>query len=222
MNTEHAEEQLKKIFEIGRKCGMGHAMFLNFGTLLGCVREKRLIPDDDDTDVGIRSDWITRDQERQFYDMLKAEQMFEYRERKEPRPDNQRFLWFSLKSQLGGTKSCIWFCFPWRKHLYHCKGKRWLRKIGLKPQVMNALPNKGQNLLDWATIMKGNSLRFYEKLIEVPFLGEKFNIPHMPGSALTEYYGSWAIKAKGSSKRHRLVLIKDWFKKSSWMVLKEG
>lgn len=214
-------EQLCKVIEIANKAGIGHATFLNFGTLLGCIREGKLIEYDDDTDIGIRSDWITRQQEVAFYDMLEKEGMFECRRRKQTREDIQRFLWMSLKFDIESNKSCIWFMFPWKGYLYHCKGRRWLRKIGLKPEVMRALPNRGQHLADYETIMKGNSLRCFDDMISVKFYGMRMNIPCGYGTLLDEYYPNWGIPGRGSSSRYNIVLIKNWKDENSWMVIRE-
>jgi len=214
-------EQLGKIFDIGREVGIGHAMFINFGTLLGCVREGGLIEHDDDTDVSIRSDWITREQEADFYDSLEENHMFEYRRRKVVREDVRRFLWMSLKFDLESNKSCIWMMFPWKGHLYHCKGNQWVKKIGLKPQVNRALPNHGKNLLESASIMKGNTLKCFDKLIPVKFCGTTVNIPSGYGTLLDEYYPNWAVPGGGSSARYNIVLIQKWEDESSWLVIKE-
>ena len=222
MNVEAAEQQLVKLFDIARKVGIYHAMFINFGTLLGYVRENGLIAHDDDTDISIRSDWITRRQEQDFYDELTKQDMFLYRARKAFRPTSNgegRFLWLSLKMASPGTKSCCWFMFPWKSHLYHCKGKRWLRKIGLKPAVRKLLPKNGEGLAQYQSIMKGNSLHCFDKLKEVRFLGTRVNIPYRAGTLLDEFYPDWAVPGKGSSARFRSVLIRDWMDESSWLVL---
>lgn len=222
MNRDVVGKQLVDIFDAGEKAGIKHAMFIGFGTLLGFAREKNLIEHDDDTDVCVRSDWITREQELRFYDELKAKNMFMYRARMAERKDTERYLWLSLRSQikeLGGAKSCIWFMFPWKGYLWHCKGGRWLKKIGQKLPVQRKLPNRGEDLGKYTTFMKGNSLKHFEPLVEVDFCGGKVNVPPGIGSILDEHYPDWAVPGRGSSARHKLVLIGKWEDDSTWMFI---
>lgn len=222
MNQKLQGEQLSKIFECGEKAGIKHAMFLAFGTLLGYVREKDIIAHDTDSDVGIRSDWITAEQETEFYRQLQKtgptnKGLFEARARAARRSDTNRFLWLSLKWDLNRNKNCIWFMFPWKRYLYHCKGGRWLKKIGYKPEVKKMLPTDLEN---YETIMKGNTLRYFDRMEEVKFYGTTMNIPWMSRSILDEYYPNWAVpKAGGSSARFRTVLIKKWEDEKTWIVL---
>lgn len=217
MDIPSATRQLHTIFNCARKVGIGHAVYINFGTLLGYVRDRALIPWDDDTDVSVMADWITANQEAAFYFELCNADVFKYRRRRAFRYDTKRALWWSCRSELHGCKSCIWFTRKWGNHVYHCKGKRWLRKIGLKPEV-NELING--NLADYKTIMKGNTAECFEKMREVKFLGGKVNIPHMAGTLLDEYYPAWATPKKGgASARYRLVIIGDWARENTWKIL---
>ena len=219
MDVPSATRQLFKIFDCGKRAGIEHAMYINFGTLLGCVRDRGLIPWDDDTDVSVRSDWITAEQESAFYTELCKNDLFRYRRRRVTRNDTGRALWWSLRSELHGTKSCIWFTFKWREHVYHCKGHRWLNKIGNKPEVMEIMP-RNTHLRDYSTIMKGNTAECFEKLRDVKFLGGRFNIPIGAGQLLDEYYPNWGVpKQGGASSRYRLVLVADWARENSWFVL---
>lgn len=222
MNREVVGEQLIEIFACGERAGIRHAMFIGFGTLLGFAREKNLIEHDDDTDVCVRSDWITQEQEVAFYEELKARNLFMYRERHAFRKSDNRLLWLSLRSKMkehGGAKSCIWFMFPWKGYLWHCKGGRWLKKIGQKLPVQRMLPNRGEDLQRYSTFLKGNTLRYFEPLIEVGFCGGKVNVPPMMGSILDEHYENWAIPGRGASLRHKLVLVDKWEDPNTWLFI---
>lgn len=221
MDVDSATRQLHRIWDCGRAAGIEHAMFLNFGTLLGYVRDRALIPWDDDTDVGIRSDWITAEQESAFYEELCKANLFAYRRRHARRPDTHRALWWSLRSELRGTKNCVWFMFPWGNHLYHCKGKRWLKKLGQKGPVQKAIPNEIL-LEDCSTFAKGNSRECYDELIHVKFLDGRFRVPIGYGELLDQFYGDWAVPRQGgASAMHRLVLIQKWEDQRTWLVIQE-
>jgi len=222
MNREVVGKQLLEIFACGERVGIGHSMFVGFGTLLGFAREKNLIEHDDDTDVCVRADWITEEQEQAFYGELRAQNMFMYRHRRAARKDTGRLLWLSLRSQIkehGGAKSCVWFMFPWKGYLWHCKGGRWLKKIGMKPDVYKMLPNRGQDLDKYTTFLKGNTLSAYEPLVSVDFCGGKVNVPPGIGTLLDEHYPDWAIPGKGASLRHKLVLVGQWDDDRTWMFI---
>lgn len=219
MNVESATRQLHKIWECGQNAGIEHAMFVNFGTLLGYVRDRALIPWDDDTDVSVRSDWITPTQEVAFYEELCKANMFAYRRKQRMRTDSERAIWWSLKSERQGTKSCIWFVFPWGNHIYHSKGHRWIRKIGHNPIVYKNLP-MSVKLAHCSAFAKGNCKSCFDELIRIKWLGGKFRIPIGYGTLLDEYYPNWAIpKVGGASARNRLVLIQSWKDQSSWLVI---
>lgn len=268
MIVDLAEKQLHTIFECGRKVGIEHAMFIAFGTLLGYTRENGIIEHDGDTDVGIRSDWITREQEIAFYWALNEAGCFRYRRKKATRwydkytsrveknkdstlrgrpldgfllkgvkenheegrvhninfgTENDRLLWLSLMSDYPGTKNCLWFFFPWKGFLWHCKGGRWLSKIGRKPELQNKLPCDFHHPDKYESIMKGNTLDYFDKLLPKRFIGGTFNVPFRYGSLCDEWYPDWATpRIGGASARHTIVLVEKWNDENTWRFIDEG
>lgn len=232
MNVDAARRQLKVLYEIAEDVGIRHAVFINFGTLLGCVRQNGFIPWDSDFDIAVRSDWITAKQEQNFYVQLYKPRnayngapgekgLFSYRDRKARRGYNRRLLWLSMQWELKGEHNCCWFMFPHNGYLYHCKGRRWIKKIGNRPEVKRALP-MDCNLGGYSAFAKGNTLSCFDKMKQVKFEGTWVNIPCGYGRLLDEYYPNFCMpKYRGASSRHRLMLVPDWDKPDGWMIVED-
>ena len=77
----HAVEDLRTIHECAEKAGISHALFINFGLLLGICREHDFIGHDNDVDMCVLADKITPDQELRYFEELKKADMFASRER---------------------------------------------------------------------------------------------------------------------------------------------
>ncbi len=213
MNVDAAVRQMPRIKYCAEKAGIGHALFIGYGTLLGAIRENGLIGHDSDTDFCIRSDLVTKVQEQKFYEILDAEGMFEYRRRRKIRPDTGRYLWMSLKSELGGCKSCIWFQWPWNGYYWHTKGNRWVTKIGRKRKLDIDFKNT-------AAITKGVPIGYLSKLSTKKLYGERYNIPYMYGSCLSYWYGDFMTPREGgASSCEMLTIIGKWSDESTWKML---
>lgn len=76
-----AIDSLKIIHLCAEEAGIRHALFVNFGLLLGIVREKDFIPWDNDVDMCVQADKITPEQEIAYFNLLKAKGMFSHREK---------------------------------------------------------------------------------------------------------------------------------------------
>lgn len=214
--ADAASRQLEKIWSCARSAGIEHAIFINFGTLLGHVREHGFIEHDNDTDVCIRSDWITEEQEIAFHQGLKAARLFEYRERVSHRPDTNRLLWLSLRAELEGIKSCLWFMWPYDDCLWHSKGTDWAESIGSRPRVRRAIGAT----TEIQAVAKGNTLRCFNRLLPATFLGVDVRIPESSGELLDEEYPLWATPKVGcSSEEMRLMAIQRWTEPASWMQI---
>ena len=213
MNKEAAFRQMPKIKECAERAGIGHALFLGYGTLLGLVRENDLIDHDDDTDFCVRSDLITIKQEYQFFDELNRAVLFAARRRRRCRSDNNRILWMSLKSEADGCKSCIWFQWEWKGYAWHSKGRRWNAKIGKRR-------NWELDYENVEAIAKGIPKEFiFCDFVKKKLNGEYYNIPINYGSALDHWYSGWLIPHKGGASTADIHCISgDWSNEETWKL----
>lgn len=219
MNVKEGIRALCKIRKCAEDAGMGHALFLGYGTLLGLVREKGFIGHDKDMDVCIRSDMVTLEQEKKFYEELDNSGLFNSRRRRRARP-NGRLLWLSTRElpnkgvdlEDAGVKCCIWFQYFWKGYMWHSKGHRWIEKIGMRRN----LPIDYDNA---KAIAKGIPEIFCRKLITKEFYGEKFNVPSMYGSCLDAWYPDWLTPRGGSSKCEIIKIINDWNNDHTWKIV---
>ena len=213
MNTEAAVRQMPKILQCAERAGIGHALFPGYGTLLGLVRNNALIEHDDDTDFCVRADLVTPAQEYMFFNELNDAGLFAERRRRRCRSDNNRILWMSLKSEVDGCKSCIWFQYFWHGYMWHSKGRRWTTKIGKR---------RGWDLdyENTEAIAKGVPAKYMEGgFVQREFYGHKYNVPLQYGSLLDVWYPFWLIPKKGgASSAHVYCAIGEWGDESTWKM----
>lgn len=88
----HATDTLKKCYKCAEKAGIRHALFVNFGLLLGIVREKDYISHDSDVDMCIKQELITPEQEILYRNYLKDEGILtDTRDKYSVRPDEDGY-----------------------------------------------------------------------------------------------------------------------------------
>lgn len=219
MNIPAAEAQLCKILDCAETAKIAEHMFLGFGTMLGIIREGGLIKSDNDTDVCIFGDRINAVQEALFYNFLEVEGLFHARRQEARREDTGRLLWISLKEDKKGTKSCIWFWYPWQKHYWHSKGRDWVRDAKFPVSKFQYNP-------DSEALMKGIPAKFVEKttpveeLLGFKYLGRDFRVPRDYGSCLDIYYPGWLQEKPGETSERRIVAeVPKWADQSTWRVI---
>lgn len=76
-----AIEDLKIIYECAENVGISKFLFVNFGLLLGIIREKDFIPWDNDVDICIQADKISSEQEIKYFNLLVEKGMLKAREK---------------------------------------------------------------------------------------------------------------------------------------------
>lgn len=222
-NKDFVTWQMGEIKNAAVKAGIGHALFICFGTALGFVRDNQVIEYDDDTDFGVMSDWTTEKQDWAFHDNLQKAGLFEARKRLVYRKHDNRIVWMSLKAEPenGKLKSCIWHMWTYKDMMWHskdgvCRGglghQSWVHKVGFKRK----LPVDAKT----EAVAKGIPAKYFERLIEVPFMGNTYNVPYMYGSCCDAWYNSWLIPKKGgASHAEKHLIIQKWDNQKTWKMV---
>ena len=226
---KHAVECLRIIHKCADEAGIRHALFVNFGLLLGIVRERDFIKHDNDVDMCIQSDKITPQQEVKYFNSLQKSEFFYARERASYRRDkngfnanllnmkkpignkNIRLTWFSLRKRHNYPKFCHWLMFPWNGYYWHTKAGAWVkdRKFPM---------DKWKYDTDTRAIMKGVPQYYLDDLIQVNFYGIKINIPLNTGTCLDHYYPGWLMPKRGASAKKIVCFVKKWSSPKTWKV----
>lgn len=220
MNHESAKETLLSMREAAVESGIYPYWFIAFGTLLGRCREylatdgkKNFIDHDDDMDVGIQSWHITANQELAYVLGLKKRGLYKARHRFQRRFDNGRILWTSLRKNHGGCRCCNWFMFNHGGICWHSKGKEWVDK-----EIIDKRKYKYDS--SYQALAKGIPEKLLTDLIEVDFLGTKFNIPFLSGTVLDHWYPGWRIPKKGgASRKDYSLIVPKWEDEKKWRIV---
>lgn len=228
---KRAVECIRIIHKCADEVGIRHALFVNFGLLLGIVREKNFIGHDNDVDMCIQADKITPQQELDYFNCLQENEFFYAREKESYRPDPNgfdpiilnskkmlssdkiRLTWFSLRKRYNYPKFCHWFVFPWNGYYWHTKAGAWVKDEKFK------IDKWKYDINNTCAIMKGIPQNYLDKLTKINFYGININIPLNTGTCLDFYYPGWLItKTTGSSSKKIICLIKNWQNQNSWKV----
>ncbi len=225
-----AIEQLRVCLESARKVGIEKALFINFGLLLGIIRENDFISFDDDVDVCLKADMITADQEIKYFKLLEKAGLFGARKKwstvkaedgfqkslinsnKKEGP-KVRLTWFSLRTQKEYPKFCHWLMFPWNGCYWHTKAGLWVtnRKFSLKRFSYTQKDD---------AILKGIPETFLKELITVNFYGLNVQIPQNYGSCLDFMYPGWLVpRMKGASAKKIVCVARDWHNRKTWRMV---
>lgn len=226
-----AMETLKTCYDCAAKAGIRKYLFVNFGLLLGIVRENDFIPHDNDVDLCVLMDRITPQQQLKYFKLLEENELFFARKKysfvkhkdgfsknligSEHATSDKKvhMTWFSLRKRKSYPKFCHWFMFPWNGYYWHTKAGKWVSRRKFDPQKF------GYNSSDDA-ILKGMPERDLKELMEIDFKGLKINIPKRYGSVLDWCYPGWLVPKKGgASSKKTVCIVRNWDEKKSWKII---
>jgi len=222
MNVQNARALLKDIKQCAVDAGIYAHWFISFGTLLGAVRPTKregefcrgIMEHDDDMDVGILRDRITKEQEDAYIENLKSVGAFNKRRIFERRQDDERLLWCSCRREKppDGTKCCHWFFYEWKGFLWHSKGKDWLSERKFPSRLY-------PHTRDDASMAKGLPAHYCNELMEIEFEGEKYNVPTTFGHCLDSWYPEWSEPKKGGTSKTKFIMkIGSWGDEQSYRI----
>ena len=230
IRKRQAVDILKICYDCADKAGIRDALFVNYGLMLGIVREKDFIAHDSDIDMCVKADLITAAQEIKYYKLLEKNGLFDARRKwssiKDPKGFSStlilsnndksgskiRFTWFSLRAKPGYPKFCHWFVFPWNGYSWHTKAGKWVRERKFTHQKWDYRKTD-------EAILKGCPAEFVEELMEVEFYGLKIQIPRRVGSCLDFMYPGWLIpKNRGASSKKIVCVVGKWSDKKTWRI----
>jgi phosphorylcholine metabolism protein LicD len=209
----YAIQDIRTVYDCAEAAGIREHLFVCFGLLLGIVREKDFIENDDDIDMGIISERISKAQEDAYYNNLVDAGMFFARKRIEKRDDTDRFTWFSLRKRNNHAKFCHWFWLKHAGYYFHTKAGKWVtkRKFGDIDDVEFKFEDDA--------IMKGIPVGMMNEFQEVDFHGIKVNIPKLYGTCVDFWYPGWLFPMHSKSAKAIICQVPKWEDVAAWKVI---
>ena len=222
MDVANAKIFLRDIKQCAVDAGIYAHWFISFGTLLGAVRPTKrgtdfvrgIMAHDDDMDVCILRDNITKAQEDAYIENLRSAGAFKCREIYQRRDDDHRLLWCSCRREKApaGTKCCNWFFYEWKGFLWHSKGKDWLNEQKFPSRLY---PHTQED----AAMAKGIPVSYFGGLMEAEFEGELYNMPVNFGHCMDFWYPEWYEPKKGGASKSKYIMkIGRWGDESTYRI----
>jgi hypothetical protein len=207
-----AVEDIATCYECAEKASIKDKLFVNFGLLLGIVRENDFIGHDNDVDMCIHTDDITKDQLDNYIEYLREEKMFFHREKIARRIDNEMATWFTLRRTPRSAKFCHWAGFNWQGFWWWSKSGKWVRQ-----SKFNA--NRWGYNNETQAIALGIPSNYLEKLMWIEWNKIKIQIPEKFGHVLDWEYPGWPIPQSGSSRKQVACIIQQWNNQRTWKII---
>lgn len=193
MKNDLLIDQFRCQIKAAKDADMYGCMFLAFGSLLGYVRNRGVVPHDDDMDVGFISDTLEKAQCDHYIDRLEYYGCFKVRRKHTFNQITKKPFWVSIKKHPERCwKCCNWFMFEHNGYIWHHKG----------------LDSK----------IKGIPAKYLQLGASVTFLGQKIRIPKYSGACLDLWYPDWRTPRKGGSSCGTLMSVKNWNDKKTWKI----
>lgn len=194
MNNKNLHQQFAAQIRAAKDADLYENFFIAFGSLLGYVRHRGVIPHDSDMDVGIITTGVNPRQLQIYRDSLKKYGCDRYRWQESENPVNKMMFWCSIRMhpKNDSWKSCNWAFFEHKGYLWHHKGG--------------------------SSLIKGIPAHYLELGRYVDFLGQKVRIPKYPGACLDFWYPDWSTPRKGGTSYGILMKVKKWKDKSTWEI----
>ena len=207
-----AIEDITTCYECADMAGIKDALFINFGLLLGIVREGDFLGHDDDVDMAIDGNYCTSDQVETYARYLDEAGMFFARKRMSRRPDTNDITWFTLRMANKRAKFCHWVFMEYQGFYWHTKTGMWLTPAKF-------------DMLKWGWnentegLMLGTPAEYLRDKMWIKFKGIKVQIPQNYGSLLDWEYPGWPVPKKGgSSKKQAVCVVDKWKDQRTWRV----
>jgi len=208
----YATEDLSICYECAEKAGIKDKLFVNFGLLLGIIRENDFIGHDNDIDMCIHADGITKKQLDDYIEYLREKNMFFSREKVARRKDTDMATWFTLRRGAKRAKFCHWIGFNFQGFWWWSKSGRWVRESKFDS-------NRWGYNDETEAIALGIPSDYVNKLMWVDFKKIKVQIPEKFGHVLDWEYPCWPIPQGGSSRKQVACIIQKWDNQRTWRIV---
>jgi len=171
--------------------------FVCFGTLLGLIRDNGVVKGDDDIDIGMYYEDLTKNGGDGYRRLVLLFKKWGYKIKHEIRPrgiipDIPLNIHFTHK-ELPDLDIFAWY--KYKKIRYHTYDVDHTKEVKPKEYTLKGV------MAEWLdeTIM-----------MKFPFLSKQIGVPLRYGTLLDEWYPNWGVPQKGESKTRWVKKVRDF------------